>query len=345
MSKEFNEEKMNYQLNFAKANLKGPNESFRNDEGFEKTKLRIETALKNLQNSPDNVNSVIDAYIQGAKINLIFKNTDVEDIAEIDEAAIEIAVAIGSYGLNYIAAERAIPLNQETANNEGLKSSELKVIFQPITEVDTAVNRILSMSIALGNSIAWGRRSIDQLIEYYKSLVNSLIVKKLIATACSSKQSEKDVNFILKEHNIEFIMDKISKEFDKEVTAWIVDDTMADVIIKDKDNFKANENYASRQDDCLGYYKAIPVVRTFFLNSKQDEDEPLNLSKCGLMIGVHRSTDGSEAPVTFGNLLPIYSALPAVNPLNNTDLQKALFANLGCTTLNPDCCILSKILT
>lgn len=308
-------------------------------------KLRIETALKNFQNSSDNVISVIDAYIQGAKNNLIFKDTDIEDIAGIDEAAIEIAVAIGSYGLNYIAAERAIPFNQKAANNEVLKPSELRVIFQSVTEVDTAVNRILNMSAALGNSIAWGKRSIEQLIEYYTFLVNSLIVKKLIATACSTKQSEKDVNFILKEHNIEFITDKIAKEFDKKVTAWIVDNTMADVIMKDKDNFNANKNYIQRNDGYIGTYKDIPVIRTFFLNSKQDEDEPLNLSKCGLIIGVHRSTDGSEAPVVFGNLSPVYSTLPAVDPLNNTDLQKALFTDLGCATLNSDCCILSKILT
>jgi hypothetical protein len=127
------------------------------------------------------------------------------------------------------------------------------------------------------------------------------------------------------------------------VTALVVDDVAAQMYSSDKESFIPDPAFMQRRDGFIGTYKGIPVVRNYVLHDKANGLGLGGTGSLGVVMGVFKSADGQCAPVAFGDYLPPYSTLPALNPANPTELSQALFSCTATKSVVPGWSVLGVI--
>lgn len=134
----------------------------------------------------------------------------------------------------------------------------------------------------------------------------------------------------------------------KNVTAYVVDMTMATMITQFY-GFTANGvSPTEGRDGLIGTLDGIPVIRMAYLNGKSRVAEATQRpggqggnitdrdpNNYGLIIGVHKSLDSEMAPCVFGEFMAPYTTTVAINADNTMINASTVFCSLAIDTLIP----------
>lgn len=115
-------------------------------------------------------------------------------------------------------------------------------------------------------------------------------------------------------------------------TALLVDSEAAAILGNNGTNFVANASFNTALDSMIGTYNGIPVVRHHALNGALDK----NGERYGIVIAVYKSADGNIAPAIYGEYLPPYSAVPALNFDNAAQYSQELLSMSQCKAVADD---------
>lgn len=238
-------------------------------------------------------------------------------------------------------------------DSKKIEATENRVILQSAIEVQAQMNKILRKNAQYGVNADFGKRAIDQVVQLYTYNVDLNIVRKLwegasqldsAGTIDLSGFSTNDYTSFASTKNDRLgrFTDKLMSTFlartGSPVTALVVDEQAALMYASDKESFIPDAAYLQRRDGFIGTYKNVPVIRNVYLNGKGSQ------STNGVVIGVYKSTDGSAAPVAFGDYLTPYSTLPSVNANNPGELSQALFSQTACECVVPEWTVRGEII-
>lgn len=223
-----------------------------------------------------------------------------------------------------------------------LQATENRIILQSSVEIQSQMNKILRQNAQYGIDIDYGKRAIDQIVALYSYSIDAGIIRELWNGVSKKDPLTLDLsgfgtgswayNANVKNDALSRFVDQLCSKLlmssGQPVTALICDDVAAQMFSSDKESFIPDPAFLQRRDGFVGTYKGIPVVRNYVLHGKADEiPAAANHSGLGCVIGVFKSADGQCAPVAFGDYLPPYSTLPALNPANPGELAQALFSS------------------
>lgn len=236
-------------------------------------------------------------------------------------------------------------------DSQTLVAENNRIVLQSQVEVQAQMNKILRKNAQYGIDTDFGKRAIDQIIALYTYYIDTNIVKALwngishapVATLDLSSFGDASgagawgYNANVKNDAIGLFTNDLCQAMlsvtAQPVTALIVDNVAALMYMSDKESFVPDPAALQRRDGFIGTYMGIPVVRNYWLNGKAGSTGSGAVKGC--VIGVFKSPDGQAAPVAFGDYLPPYSTLPALNPENPGDLSQALFSSTGTKCVCP----------
>lgn len=248
-----------------------------------------------------------------------------------------------------------------------LVTEENRIVLQSSVEVQAQMNKILRKNAQYGIDTDFGKRAIDQIIALYTYYIDTNIVKQLwFGLEAAGKKAHPDAimdlsgfgnsgnwgyNANVKNDAIGLFTNDLCQSLlvatNQPVTALIVDDVAARMYASDKESFVPDPAFLQRRDGFIGTYQGIPVVRNYWLHGKagqaQGSGSAVSVDQ-GVVIGVFKSPDGQAAPVAFGDYLPPYSTLPAVNPQNPGELAQALFSSTACSCVVPGWAVVGTII-
>ena len=119
-------------------------------------------------------------------------------------------------------------------------------------------------------------------------------------------------------------------------TAILVDTSAATTLGNDKDHFVANATFIQALDGMIGTYDGIPVIRHHALNGCLEGYIEGATATDGVVLGIYKNPDGSLAPTIYGEFLPPYSAVPALNFDNPAQFSQALLSMSMCKSVADD---------
>lgn len=252
-------------------------------------------------------------------------------------------------------------------DSKTLVTEENRIVLQSSVEVQAQMNKILRKNAQYGIDTDFGKRAIDQIIALYTYYIDTNIVKQLwygleAAGAAAAPAATMDLsgfgnngnwgyNANVKNDAIGLFTNDLCQSLlvatGQPVTALIVDDVAARMYASDKESFVPDPAFLQRRDGFIGTYQGIPVVRNYWLHGKAGQAQGSGGAVAvdqGVVIGVFKSPDGQAAPVAFGDYLPPYSTLPAVNPQNPGELAQALFSSTACKCVVPGWAVVGTII-
>jgi len=216
-----------------------------------------------------------------------------------------------------------------------LESSENRVILNSSVETTAYMNKIYRQNARYGVAVDFGKRAIDQVVSLYTYFIDVLVMKTLYELAVTKsslgtidvsgfdydayKTSKNDVL----SNGVRALTSTILTNTGNPATALAVDTVAANVLATDSDNMKLVPAFDEVRDGLIGSYNGVPVIRNSYLNGKATTGN-------GLIMAAHKSKYANAAPVAFGEYLPPYSTIPAVNPNNPGELSQALFSQTAC---------------
>lgn len=244
-----------------------------------------------------------------------------------------------------------------------LQATENRIILQSNVEIQNQMNKIFRTNARYGIENDYGKRAIDQIVALYTYFIDKNIVSECwngidkdhpvtldLSGFGSSSPATWGYNANVKNDALGRFTDQLCSKMlmatNQPVTALIVDDVAAQMYSSDKESFIPDPAFMQRRDGFVGTYKGIPVVRNYVLHGKGAETtvgSSGNRDKLGVVMGVFKSPDGQCAPVAFGDYLPPYSTLPALNPANPTELSQALFSCTATKAVAPGWSVLGLI--
>jgi len=91
-------------------------------------------------------------------------------------------------------------------------------------------------------------------------------------------------------------------------------------------------------DSLIGTYNGIPVVRHHALDGAFDvyDNQGKATERYGVVFAVYKAPSGAIAPTIFGEYLPPYSAVPALNFDNAAQYSQELLSMSACKGINED---------
>ena len=298
--------------------------------------------------------------IETGEVTLNFATTTAADL----QSALVAILGVDTTGSNTItdASVKVMVCVDRVAESNGAHTLKLtpfvdsktlvaennRIVLQSQVEVQAQMNKILRKNAQYGIDTDFGKRAIDQIIALYTYYIDTNIVKALwngishapVATLDLSSFGDANAwgyNANVKNDAIGLFTNDLCQAMlsvtAQPVTALIVDNVAALMYMSDKESFVPDPAALQRRDGFIGTYMGIPVVRNYWLNGKAGNTAGGAVKGC--VIGVFKSPDGQAAPVAFGDYLPPYSTLPALNPENPGDLSQALFSSTGTKCVCP----------
>lgn len=241
-------------------------------------------------------------------------------------------------------------------DSKTLVAEDNRIVLQSSVEVQAQMNKILRKNAQYGIDTDFGKRAIDQIIALYTYYIDTNIVKALwkgvkdapVAASLdlsgfgnASGAGAWGYNANVKNDALGLFTNDLCQALlvstQQPVTALIVDDVAALMYASDKESFIPDPAFLQRRDGFIGTYQGIPVVRNYWLHGKG------SVATNGVVIGVFKSPDGQAAPVAFGDYLPPYSTLPALNPQNPGELSQALFSSTATLCVVPGWAVKGEI--
>ena len=240
-----------------------------------------------------------------------------------------------------------------------LQATENRIILQSNVEIQNQMNKIFRTNARYGIENDYGKRAIDQVVALYTYFIDKNIVSEcwngidkndpitLDLAGFGGSSHTWSYNANVKNDALGRFTDQLTSKMlmatNQPVTALIVDDVAAQMYSSDKESFIPDPAFMQRRDGFVGTYKGIPVVRNYVLHGKAAETSVTGGANLGVVMGVFKSPDGQAAPVAFGDYLPPYSTLPALNPANPTELSQALFSCTATKAVAPGWSVLGLI--
>jgi len=240
-------------------------------------------------------------------------------------------------------------------DSQEIVAVENRVILQTSVEVQAQMNKIFRENSQYGVDVDYGKRAIDQVVQLYTYYIDVNIIRALWA-GIVAKPVAVSVTMSLAGYNssgytafAETKNDRISLFVRKlcstlltatgsPVTALIADEVGALMLASDNTNFVEDPAFRQRRDGLIGMYNNIPLIRNVYLNGKGTS------ATYGTVIGVHKSLNGEASPVVFGDYLPPYSTIAAINPNNPGELAQALFSQTATKCVVPEFIVRGEII-
>lgn len=234
---------------------------------------------------------------------------------------------------------RLIPFNTSIL----LSAEPRRVVLEMDIEVNTEMNKILRENASAGITVDYGKRAIDTLTDIYTTYIDYDLARKLYEAVAGKSPIQTDLDLsgydsdfksfsATKDNILSKAVATASQKFltttGRAVTALVVDQVAASMLMSDDHNFVADPSYLVIPNGLIGYYKNIPVVRNIYLDNK--------ITGKGIIIFVHKSTDSALAPVFFGSYIPLYSTTSALNFLNPGQLSQGLFSQTASDVAIPE---------
>jgi hypothetical protein len=223
-----------------------------------------------------------------------------------------------------------------------LEATENRVILQSSIETQAQMNKIYRQNAQYGVVVDFGQRAVDQVVHLYTYFIDVQIFKKLWAAA-SSKASLGVIdlsafsidNFKTSKNDflangVRALTSALLNKTGSPATALAVDTIAANLLATDNENMVLVPAFSEVRDGLIGTYMNIPVIRNSYLNGKAGTS--------GIIVAAHKSRDAQVGAVAYGDYLPPYSTIPAVNPNNPGELSQALFSQTACKEVVPEFC-------
>jgi hypothetical protein len=240
-----------------------------------------------------------------------------------------------------------------------LQATENRIILQSNVEIQNQMNKIFRTNARYGIENDYGKRAVDQIVALYTYYIDKNIISEcwngidktapvtLDLSGFGGGSPNWGYNANVKNDALSRFTDQLCSQMlmttAQPVTALVVDDVAAQMYSSDKESFIPDPAFMQRRDGFIGTYKGIPVVRNYVLHDKANGLGLGGTGSLGVVMGVFKSADGQCAPVAFGDYLPPYSTLPALNPANPTELSQALFSCTATKSVVPGWSVLGVI--
>lgn len=284
--------------------VRKPLKEYNDEQGFSFCAERMLTAYDNLLN-------IINPCI--------FK---LDDACGADTKGIIIYAALKSYGLNYIAINRA------------MSDVESTVHCQILRVIDSEHCEPVEGELVLkadDRRVLFDNKYMDSDIQdAYTRSIDAQIMRQLIKSQEDVEARQLNSVADIKAMEMDFLIKTRSP-----VTALVVDNVVCDLISKEAD-FNKNELLDTKQSGVVGRWNYIPVIRSEFM------DKTINGDK-HTIYGIYRSADNSAAPIVFGEYMPIHSTIPCVSMHNPYEKQMAFFHRIDVATVDPKWAIKGEI--
>lgn len=241
-----------------------------------------------------------------------------------------------------------------------LQATENRVILNTSVEVQAQMNKIYRENSQYGVDVDYGKRAIDQVVMLYTYFIDLNVIRSLWEGAknlpveaelnlSSFGQSYTTFSNTKNDRISLFIRTLGTRMLNRTglpMTALICDTEATLMLASDTENFKDEPAFRTRRDGLVGYYNNIPVVRNIYLDGKDSDNFSASSrqSGTGIVLGVHKSLSGDAAPVAFGDYLPPYSTIAAVNPMNPGELSQALFSQTATKCVVPEFIVRGRII-
>lgn len=240
-----------------------------------------------------------------------------------------------------------------TTEHVTLISKPNRIIMENSFEDNAYMNKQAYDLSTVGVNLDYGRRAINQLL---KTFVGYLDLTSVGATANAMMAQEAATtldytNYIMASSDLGTKNDKVNqkilelntklqKRSGKGPTCYLVDTEGGNILGGNTAYFRANSRFDSDLDGMIGTYRGLPVVRHHALDGILNTGNELY----GFIGAVHKSPDGQVAPTMYGEYLPPYSIMPALNYDNPAQYSQALLSQSTTQTLVPELCAYMKVL-
>ena len=237
-----------------------------------------------------------------------------------------------------------------------------RIILENSFEENAYMNKQAFNLAQKGIQLDFGKRAINQLLQTFVAYLDFTSVSATwdaaIKTANKTPVTELDLtDYLLSSSQAatkyDFINQAMLKLNDdllvrtgKGATCWLVDSEAARVLGNCQAHFTANPTLTSNLDGVVGTYMNLPVIRHHVLNGVVDDALYAGKNQVhGLVIAVFKSDDGQAGPTMYGEYLPPYSVLPALNYDNPSQFSQALLSMSTTELLVPEFATFMTFLT
>ena len=241
-----------------------------------------------------------------------------------------------------------------------LQATENRVILNTSVEVQAQMNKIYRENSQYGVDVDYGKRAIDQVVMLYTYFIDLNVIRSLWEGAKNLPvEAELDLSSFGQSYTsfsntkndrislfVRTLGTRMLNRTGLPMTAMICDTEATLMLASDSENFKDEPAFRTRRDGLVGYYNNIPVIRNVYLDGKDSEtfSASQRIAGTGIVLGVHKSLSGDAAPVAFGDYLPPYSTIAAVNPMNPGELSQALFSQTATKCVVPEFIVRGRVI-
>jgi len=234
-----------------------------------------------------------------------------------------------------------------------LVSKPNRIILENSFEDNMFINKQAYNLSNVGVQLDFGKRAINQCLQSFVNYLDVTSVTKtaevmlgqapsdeldytdyLISTSEASTKNDMVNQYVLK------LEKTLQTRSGKGVTAFLVDSEAAIILGNNPMYFNGNPAFGQNLDGMIGTYRGIPVIRHHALNGILDTAEV----KYGFLGALYKSPDGVTAPTCYGEFLPPYSVVPALNYDNPSQYSQGLFSQSVTDKLVPELAAYMKII-
>lgn len=234
-----------------------------------------------------------------------------------------------------------------------LVSKPNRIILENSFEDNMFINKQAYNLSNVGVQLDFGKRAINQLLRSFVNYLDVTSVTKtaevmlgqapseeldytdyLISTSEASTKNDIVYQYVLK------LNKNLQTKSGKGVTAYLVDSEAAIILACNAMYFKGNDAYNNNLDGMIGTFNGIPVIRHHALNGILDTAEV----KYGFLGALYKAPSGETAPTMYGEFLPPYSVVPALNYDNPSQYSQGLFSQSVTDKLVPELASYMKII-
>lgn len=285
---------------------------------------------------------VIGKYVDG---DILFN-----DGSKVDETGV---ITLATEGAKIVAAidktterdgKNTLKLNPANETMQ-IAAKARRIHLQQSFEDNAYMNKQAFQLSQSGITLDYAKIAVNQLLDTY---VKFLDFDSVITTAEALEKFEESPmldmtdyimttsevgakNDIINSYLIQLNSDLL-KKCGKGATAYLVDTNASQILGNNKDYFIANPSFDGDLDGLVGTFRGIPVIRHHALDGAYDDEENVY----GVVYAIYKSADGSVAPTIYGEFLPPYSAVPALNFDNAAQYSQELLSMSACKAMSDE---------
>lgn len=299
----------------------------------------------------DSSGAVIGTGRDDGEGRILFDLGSMAERGTVDYNTGVVTITGAGVGTGDIDTMRVVAIIDRTSERDGANTLKTKPVTKTV-QLTAVPNRIILENSfednawlnkqtynlsSIGVSMDFGKRAVAQLLQVYTYFLDLTSVRAT-ATVMLEQDPSEDLdltsytlstseastkNDIVNQYVLKLIK-TLQRRSGKGPTAYLVCAEGAIVLGNNPLYFQSNANFDQNIDGMVGTYRGVPVIRHHSLDFILD---PTNGTERFAFIGaLYKDPSGQLAPSMFGEFIPPYSVVPALNYENPAQFSQALLS-------------------